>query len=203
MRAAFTNPANREFGLVADFLAAAGRMAEAENEIAALGLSGARQTGVRREIFARLAKERQAGPAIALIDEHPDTLTPAMCGVLRELARETRDFEPVAALFDKLAKQRPDNSELTLELARLHADWAEAELAASKTDAALEHLRRGHELRPDVFEVARQLATLQSQTGSAKAATATLESFLAAATNPVEIGKAQELLARVKQGGKL
>jgi tetratricopeptide (TPR) repeat protein len=203
LRVAFTNPANREFGLVADFLTAAGRVAEVENEITALGLSVARQTHLRRELFARLAKERQVGPALALIDGHPAALTPAICGALRTLGKESRDFQPIAALLEKLAKQSPENVEVTLELARLYADWSEDDLAASKTDAALEHLGRGHELRPDVFEVARQLATLQSQTGSAKTATATLESFLAAGTNAAEIAKAQEMLARVKQGGKL
>ena len=81
---------------------------------------------------------------------------------------------------------------------------AASEATSGKVDPALAHLRRAHELRPEVFEIARDLSVLQSQNGSAKAAIETLESYLATASGKsAEAAKAQEMVARLKAGGTL
>jgi tetratricopeptide (TPR) repeat protein len=202
LRTAYSNPANRDFGVLIEWLAAAGRLDQAESEVAEFGLSPARRIAVRRALFARFAEERKLAAATALVKTHPETLTPAIAATLRELAKADTAFEEVAAIFEEMAQQ-PSGSELTLELARLYADWAATEVAVSKTDSALDHLGRAHKHRPEVFEIARDLATLQSQTGAKKAAIDTLVSYLSAGKNPADLEKAEELLARLKTGGKL
>jgi tetratricopeptide (TPR) repeat protein len=204
LRTAYGNPATRDFAPLVEWLAAAQRLDHAEADLVEFGLSPARLTEARRALFAHFAENKKRPAAVALIQAHPEALTTPMAAVLRQLARDDQRFDEVAAIFEALVKQSPAGSDLTLEMARLYGDWAASESTAGKIDPALAHLRHAHELRPEVFEIARDLATLQSQNGAAKAARETLESYLAAAGGKnADTAKAEELLARLKAGGTL
>ena len=52
---------------------------------------------------------------------------------LRKLAGLAGDFERVARLFESLMAQSELPDDCSLELARLHGDWAQAELTAGQT----------------------------------------------------------------------
>ncbi|HYR57015.1 MAG TPA: tetratricopeptide repeat protein, partial [Chthoniobacteraceae bacterium] len=203
LRAAYSNPANRDFAPLIAWLAAADRLEKAEAELAEFDLSPSRLTDARRALFVYFEDRKKLAAAIALIQEHPETLTAPIAAALRKLAKSEQRFEEVAAIFDATLKQQPAGSELSAELARLLGDWAASEVAAGRIDPALGHLRRAHELRPEIFEVARDLAVLQSQNAAGKSAIETLESYLAAALIPAEAAKAQEMLAKLKAGGRL
>ncbi len=203
LRAAYSNPACRDFAPLIEWLAAADRLDKAETELAELGFSASRLADARRALFVYFEDNKKLAAAIALIQEHPETLTAAIATALRKLAKSEQRFEEVASIFDATLKQTPAGAELGAELARLLGDWAASEVAAGKIDPALGHLRRAHELHPEIFEIARDLAVLQSQNAAAKAAIETLESYLAAALNPAEAAKAQEMLAKLKAGGTL
>ena len=204
LRIAYGNPAVRDFAPLIAWLAAAQRLDEAETDLVEFGLSPSRLTDARRALITQFLENKKLPAAVALIQAHPEAMTTSMAAALRQLAMGDRRFDDVAAIFETLAKQQPAGSELTLEMARLYGDWAAAESTAGKVDPALAHLRRAHELRPDVFELARDLAILQSQNGGAKAAIETLESYLAAPSGkPADAAKAQELLAKLKSGGTL
>jgi tetratricopeptide (TPR) repeat protein len=203
LRAAYANAACRDFAPLIEWLHAAGRLEQAEGDLAEFGLSPTRFTDARRALFAHFAEQKNLPATTALIQAHPEALTPPLAGTLRQLAKGAQQFDEVAAILETLVKQQP-GSEFTAELARLLGDWAASEVASSKIDPALAHLRRAHELRPEFFEIARDFAVLQSQNGNAKGATETLESYLTAGTNnPAEAAKAQEMLARLKAGGTL
>lgn len=204
LRTAYGNPAIRDFAPLIEWFAAANRLDQVEADLIEFGLSPSRLSEARRALFAHFADHKKLPAAIALIQAHPDLLTTQMAATLRQLAGSAQRFEDVAAIFESLVKQQPAGSDLTIELARLYGDWAASESTAGKIDPALAHLRRGHELRPDLFEIARDLAVLQSQNGSAKDALETLESYLASAKGkPAEAVKAQEMVVKLKAGGTL
>ena len=204
LRAAYDNPANRDFAPLIEWLAASGMLDQVEAALAEFGLAPARLSEVRRALFTYFAEKKMLPALIALLQAHPESLTAPLAVVLRQLAKDEQRFEEVGAILEAIVKQAPTSSDFTSELARLYGDWAASEVAAGKIDPALAHLRRAHEMRPALFEIARDLAVLQSQNGSAKAAAETLESYLATApTIPAEATRAKELLARLKAGGTL
>ncbi|MGB8167256.1 MAG: tetratricopeptide repeat protein, partial [Chthoniobacteraceae bacterium] len=204
LRIAYGNPATRDFAPLIEWFAAAQRIDQAEADLVAFGFSPSRLTEARRALFTHLVETKQAPAAIALIQAHPETLTTPLAPVLRQLASNEQQFAEVAAIFESLVKQQPAGSEVTLEMARLYRDWAASESGAGKVDPALTHLRRAHELRPEVFEITRDLAVLQSQNGAAQAAIETLDVYLASATGKsADTAKAQEMLAKLKAGGTL
>jgi len=202
LRTAYGNPGTREFAPLVEWLAAAGRVEAAEEDFSAFGLTGTRLTEARRALFVHLAGRKSRAPAVALIEAHPEMLNAATAAALRTLAEADQRFDEVIVIFENALKQAPQ-PEIAVELARTLAASAARELAAGRVDPALAQWRRAHELQPALFDVARNLAVLQSQNETSQAAQQTLESFIAATNNPSERIKAEELLARLKAGGTL
>ncbi len=204
LRTAYDNPANRDFAPLIEWLAASGKLDQADSELVEFALAPARLLEARRGLFVHFADKKNLPAAVALLQAHPESLTVPIAAALRQLATGEQRFDDVAAIFEAVVKQPLAGNDFTLELARLYGAWAASEVAAGKIDPALAHLRRGHELRPEFFEIARDLAILQSQNSAGKAAIETLESYLAAATIvPTEAAKAREMLARLKAGATL
>lgn len=124
-----------------------------------------------------------------------------MAGRLREMARGQSGFEAVAALLEKIMAQAGEVPDLSLALAQIHGDWAAADLLAGQPDAALAHMRKARERRPDVAEIALRLSALQAERGDRRGAVQTMKTFLAVARDPAEIEPARAQLARLKAGG--
>jgi tetratricopeptide (TPR) repeat protein len=119
---------------------------------------------------------------------------------LRQAAKAERSFERAAKLLEKHAEQT-EAGEYSLELARLHGDWAEAASAEGQPASALTHLRMAHESHPELFDVARRLSAMLAGQGDRKGAMQTLESFLALGKDPAEIEQARAQLAKLRAGG--
>jgi tetratricopeptide (TPR) repeat protein len=198
LRVAFTNPANHTFDAIIDWMAATGHLDRFETESLDFGLPPARVTELRRALFAYFAKSGQVANACALLEAHPDLLRNDMIGSLRAMAGKNRDFAAVAEVLEKLAALGAP--EASSGLAQVYGDWGQAE-AAEHPDAALAHLRKAHDLRPELAEVALRLSALQMTRGDRQSAVQTLESFLAVARNPAEIEKVRAQLAKLKTGG--
>jgi tetratricopeptide (TPR) repeat protein len=203
LRAAFSNPANREFPVILDWLAASGQLEQADAALLDLGLTGGRHATVRRALAQRLIAERKLTAVLALLEAQPSALSADLLPQLHELARSEQGFQPLAALLEKLVAQDATNQELTLALTKVLGESAANELAAGRTEPALTLLRRAHELRPEQFAAVRDLATLQIQLKTPKRAIEVLERFLATPAPPAELEAARELLARARGSGKL
>ena len=201
LRAAFANPANRRFEAIIDWLVAAEKMERFDAATAEFGLTTPRLLAVRRALFAYFDRGSQAAHALALVGAHPEILRPGMAARLREMAKGQSGFAPVAELLERLMAQAGEWPDLSLALARIYGDWAAAELLAGEADAALGHLRKARERRPDVAEIALRLSALQAERGDRRGAIQTLQSFLAGARDPAEIEQARALLAKFKAGG--
>ena len=120
---------------------------------------------------------------------------------IREMAKAQAGFAPVVALLEKIMAQAGESPDLSLALAQLYGDWAAADLLAGQPDAALAHLRKARERRPDVADIALRLSALQSERGDRRGAIQTIETFLAVARDPAEIEQARAQLAKIKAGG--
>jgi len=197
LRAAFANPANHTFDAIIDWMVATGHLDRFETETIDFGLSPARVTELRRALFAYFEKAGQIANACALLEAHPEMLHSEMIESLRSLAGKNRDFAGVAQILEKLAAQ--GLAEASTGLAKLYGDWGQAE-ASEHPDAALAHLRKAHDLRPELADVALRLSALQMELGDRHSAMETLESFLAVSKNPAETEKARAQLAKLKTG---
>ena len=201
LRTAFTHPANRNFMEIVEWLVAAGRLEQAETEAEEFQLTLPRIVELRRALFGYFEKAGQPGNALTLAEKHPEIVQPELAARLRALATAARAYERTAKLLERQAAQTETPGEFSLELARLHGDWAQAERAAGKPDAALAHLRRAHERHPELFEIAGPLSAALAGRGDRMAAMETLESFLALGKNPAEIEQARAQLAKLRAGG--
>lgn len=201
LRHGFSNPANRTFIEIVEWLVAAGRLDRHEAECADLALTPPRLAELRRVLVGYFEKAGQAANAIGLVEAHPGIIRPSMGPQLRKLAGEAGEYERAARLFERLAAQREVPDEYSLELARLHNDWAQADLTAGRPDAALAHWRTARQRHPELAEIAMRLSALQDERGDRKGAIETLESYLAVATNAKEIETARTRLAKLRAGG--
>ena len=201
LRVAFSVPANAGWDEIIGWLVAAHRLDHAAEETADFELSPPRLDELRRAVFAYFEKAGQPGNALALAEANPAFIRPEFSARLRKLAAAAHDFERGAKLLERLAAQTESPGEFSLELARLHGDWAQAESAAGKPENALAHLRVAHEQHPELFEIASRLSALQQERGDRQGSIETLESFLAVARNPGEIEQARAQLARLRSGG--
>ena len=201
LRAALRVPANAGWDEIIGWLVAAHRLEHADEETADFELSPPRLAELRRALFAYFEKAGQPVNALALAEANPTIVRPDFSARLRKLAAAAHDFERGAKLLEKLAAQADSPGEFSLELARLHGDWAQAESAAGKPESALAHLRLAHEQHPELFDIASRLSALQQERGDRQGAIETLESFLAVARNPAEIEQARAQLARLRSGG--
>ncbi|MEO7319640.1 MAG: tetratricopeptide repeat protein, partial [Chthoniobacteraceae bacterium] len=200
LRTAFRNPANREFGEIVSFLENTGRLAAFDQEIGGFELRPQTIVIARRALFAHYEKAKDIAAAAALIDEHPEVMEAGLSARLRALASASRDFDKVAALFEKIVAQAPlESVEPRAELAALYGEWAEDELALSQEDAALAHLKRSHELKADLFAPMQRLADLLAKRGDSPAAARVVQDFLTTSQVPAEKEKAQRLLERIGQ----
>ena len=120
---------------------------------------------------------------------------------LREMAKAQSVLEPVIALLEKIMAQAGEVPDLSLALAQLYGDWAAADMLAGQPDAALTHLHKARERRPDVAEIALRLSALQAERGDRRGAMQTIETFLAVAHDAAEIEQARAQLAKIKAGG--
>ena len=197
LRAAFSNPANHSFDAIVDWIVATGRLDRFETEVVDFGLLPARVTELRRALFAYFEKAGQITNACALLEARPEILRSEMIASLRSMAGKNRDFAGVAQILEKLAAQ--GSAEASTGLAQLYGDWGQAE-ASDHPDAALAHLRKAHDLKPELADVALRLSALQMEQGDRHSAMETLESFLAVAKIPAEIEKARAQLAKLKTG---
>jgi hypothetical protein len=199
-RVAFRNPANREFGELIAFLESAGRLADFDREIAAFELRPAMLLETRRALFTHYEKGHNAAAAVALVDEHPEIMQAGLSGRLRALAEATRQFDKVAALFERIITPSPlESVESTTELAGVYGAWAEDELLALHVEDALVHLRRSHELKPDLFGPMQRLAELLVKSNDFAGAARVVQDFLAASQIPAEKEKAQQLFDRINR----
>ncbi len=201
LRAAFANPANRRFEAIIDWLVAAEKMERFAAASAEFGLTGPRLVALRRALFASFDRGSQAGHALALVEAHPEILRADMAARLREMARGQAGFEPVTGLLEKLMAEAGEAPELSLALAQIYGDWAAADLLAGQSEAALTHLRKARERRPDLAEIALRLSVLQAERGDRRGAIQTIETFLAVARNSDEIEQARAQLVKIKAGG--
>ena len=197
LRAAFANPANRAFDAIIDWIVATRHLDRFETEVADFGLTPARVTELRRAMFAYFDKSGQIANACALLEAHPETLRGDMIGSLLSMAGKNRDYAGVALILEKFAAQGV--ADASAGLAQLYGDWGKAE-ASDHPGTALVHLRKAHDLRPELADVALRLSALQIDLGDRRSAMETLESFLAVAKNPAEIEKARAQLAKLKTG---
>jgi len=201
LQTAFGVPANRGWSEIIDWLAAAGRLDHADEELAGFALTPARENEVRRALFAYFEKAGHPANALALAESHPSIMEPGFGIRLRRLAAAAHDFARGAKLLERLAAQSESPKEYSLELARLQGDWAQSEAAAGQADSALARLRAAHEQHPELFEIASHLSTLQLQRGDHQGAMETLESYLAVGKVPGEVEQARAQLAKLHGGG--
>jgi tetratricopeptide (TPR) repeat protein len=201
LRTAFTHPANRNYVEIIEWLVAAGRLPRADAEITEFYLTLPCAVELRRALFGYFEKAGQPTNALALAEAHPEIVQPALAARLRQLAPAANAFERTAKLLEKHAAESESPGEFSIELARLQGDWAQAELAAGQSAAALAHLRRAHERHPELFEIASRLSALLAGRGDRKGALEALESFLAVAKTPGEIEQARAQLAKLRSGG--
>jgi tetratricopeptide (TPR) repeat protein len=201
LRLAFSNPANRRFAAIIDWMAAAEKMERFDAAAAEFDLTPPRLQALRREIFAYFDRGSQSAHALALFEAHPEIWRPGMGPRLREMARTQSSFGSVTVLLEKMLAQSGESPELSLTLAQIYGDWAEADLKAEQPDAALAHLRKARERRPDVADFAFRLSALQAKQGDRRGAIQTLQTFLALARDPGEIEQARELLTKLRPGG--
>jgi tetratricopeptide (TPR) repeat protein len=198
LRVAFRNPANRECGELIAFLESTGRLADFDREIAAFELRPVMLLATRRALFAHYEKGRDVAAAVALVDEHPEIMEAGLSARLRALAAATKQFDKVAALFERIVLQAPlESVEPSAELAGLYGDWAEVELTELRDDAALAHLQRSHELKADLFAPMQRLAEMLLKRSDPAAAARVVQDFLAASQVPAEKEKAQQLFERI------
>jgi tetratricopeptide (TPR) repeat protein len=196
---AFRNPANRQVAEIVAYLAAADRLEEFERELTAFELAPELRSEVRRAVFKEHENSGRAEAAFAILGEHPELLDGDLPARMRTLAVKSGAFASATALLERALAESPlENGAITKSLASLYGDWAAVELNALQVESAMTHLRRGHELRPDDFAVARLLSQLCSERGDRKTAAATLNAFIAATTDDVEREKARQLLRRFR-----
>ena len=199
LRVAFRNPANRECGELITYLAAAGRLVNADRELGEFELDPVRMIEAQRALFAHWKKQGVINAALLVLEGHPDMIDAPLLAQLRELVKPAGLFQRAAELLEHFRLERaPSGIEFDRELALLYGDWAEADLLGLQTEPALQHLRRSQELVPDQFAVARRLSELYSQRGEVKHAQEALERFLTAATEPTEKEAARQLLGRIR-----
>ena len=202
LQTAFSVPANRGWSEIIDWLVAAGRMDQYEDELAGFDLTPSRKTDLRRALFAYFEKAGRPANALALAESHPVIVQPAFASRVRKLAVTARDFARGVKLLENLAAQAESPQEYSLELARLQGDWAQSEVAAGQTDSALAHLRAAREKHPELFEIASHLERSSSRRGATgREPIDTIESFLAVAKVPAEIEQAKAQLAKLRAGG--
>ncbi len=201
LRTAFTHPANRDFMAIVEWMVAAGRVAQADTEAADFQLTLPRVAELRRVLFGYFEKAGQPGNALALAEGHPEMVEPAFAARLRLAAGGGKAFERGAKLLGNFAAQAESPGEFSVELARLHGDWAQAELTAGQPASALAHLRLAHEQHPELFEIAGPLSALLAGRGDRKAAIEVLDSYLTVGRKPAEMEQARAQLAKLRAGG--
>jgi hypothetical protein len=152
----------------------------------------------RRALFAHYENGRDVAAAVALVDEHPEIIEAGLSARLRALAAATKQFDKVAAFFERIVSQAPlESVEPSAELAGLYGDWAEVELTELRDEAALAHLQRSHELKADLFAPMQRLAEMLLKRSDPAAAARVVQDFLAASQIPAEKEKAQQLFERI------
>lgn len=203
LRIAFRNPANREFGEIISFLEKTGRLPQFEQEIAGYELRPQMILAARRALFTHFEKAKDTAAAVALVDAHPGIMGSGMSARIRALAVESRQYEKAAELFEKSVAQAPlESVEPRAELAALYGAWAEDELSLAQADAALAHLKRSHELKPDLFTPTQRLAEILAKNGDPAGAARVVQGFLAASQIPAEKERAQRILERIEQADR-
>ena len=105
LRLAFSNPGNRTFVEIIEWLVAAGRLENHEAECADFALTPPRLAALRRALVGYFEKAGQAANAIGIVEAHPGIIQPAMGPQLRALAGMAGDYERVARLFARVAGQ--------------------------------------------------------------------------------------------------
>jgi len=201
LQTAFSVPANRGWDEIINWLVAADRVDQYEDELAGFGLTPSRQTDLQRALFAYFEKAGRPANALALAESHPAIVQPAFASRVRKLAVAARDFARGAKLLENFTAQAESPQEYSVELARLQGDWAQSEVAAGQTDSALTHLRAAREKHPELWEITSRLSALLQQRGDRLGAIETIESFLAVGKAPAEIEQARAQLAKLRAGG--
>ena len=180
------------------FLESTGRLADFDREIAVFELRPAMLLATRRALLPTTKRARDVAAAVALLDEHPEIMEAGLSARLRALAAATKQFDKVAALFERIVAQAPlESVEPSAELAGLYGDWAEVELTELREEDALAHLQRSHELKPDLFAPMQRLAEMLLKRSDPAAAARVVQDFLAASQIPGEKEKAQVLFERI------
>ncbi|HEX5177434.1 MAG TPA: hypothetical protein VFV83_10415, partial [Chthoniobacteraceae bacterium] len=199
MRKAFGNPANREMDELVAFLESEAHLDDCEHQLMAAHLDGPRIPLAHRALLKHYAQKGDLPAALLLLQNHPALADSASLESIRALAIKTKQFEPLAGVLERLCLQ-PGFSRGSLEqnLGWTLGAWAESELEAFQTTAAVAHLERAMELVPEHFPSARRLAELQAQQSNVRGAIVTLEKFVAAAQVPAERENARQLLASLR-----
>jgi tetratricopeptide (TPR) repeat protein len=154
---------------------------------------------VHRALFFHWQQRGALENALTVLEARPQIIDSELLGNLRELTRAADDFQRAASLLEQLFMENPALPlDLRRELALLYSDWGRSDLQRLQNEVALVHLRRGHELLPEYFPIARQLSDLYLQRGESKAAAETLDRFMAASKNAAEKETARQLLARIR-----
>ena len=200
LRTAFRNPATTEMEVLVAWLSAAGRLEDIDPELAWFGVGGQRLLAAHHAVFTELEKSGRTRAALKIVEEHPEMLVRGFSSRVRTAASAAGFFVEGAALFERIMAQSPlTASETAGELGLLYADWAEAELRDLQLDRALEHLKRAHQLRADLWPVAERLSGIYVDRGETQLAAQTLRAFLEASGNNPEREKARQLLARIER----
>jgi tetratricopeptide (TPR) repeat protein len=198
---AYRNPACADLSPLLAYLAATGR----STPDAASRLPGAEfplgSAGRARLLTALCESLDKTQPAEArrLAMAHPELWSEAPAVVDSLCAGAGPGDWPAlaAALEDALLQASPPSRQLARALGLLDASWAAAELKDGAHGAeALAHLTRAHELQPDDFAIAGQLAGLYVEKKQMARATEVLRDFLTPNAFPAERRQAQQILAR-------
>lgn len=195
LRIVSRNPAARPASALIGYLTASSHLADFEEHLVDFTLSPAVRKEVQSGVFAALLQGGDVAGAVQIAQTYPFLLEGTGPARLRESTRNAQQFEATVVVLENALSQGA--KALTPDLAGLLADWAEVELAALQVDSALMHLDRAHELQAGSWRITERLAKLRLERNEPVLATKVLNAFLSIATDPFEVDKARQLLARI------
>ncbi len=195
LRIVCRNPAARPASALVEYLVASSHLTDFDEHLTDFTLSPPVRKEVQSGVFGALLKGGDIAGAVHIAEAYPFLLEGTGPARLRESARNAQQFEATVAVLENALAQGA--KALTTDLAGLLADWAEVELTALQIDSALTHLDRAHELQAGSWRITEGLAKLRLERNEPQLATKVLNAFLSIATDPFEVDKARQLLARI------
>ncbi|MHA3770731.1 tetratricopeptide repeat protein [Verrucomicrobiota bacterium sgz303538] len=201
LRAAFRQPACREYGEIVAWMSAADQMEQVEQALASLHLPGSAAIPLRQAVFNFYSDQGKASEALQVISAHPEIGTPSVLAKLRPLASRSGAYATCAEILEKsLANAGGEKNALVCSsLALLHSDWADARFKAGNQAEALTHYRRATEIQPDLFPAVKRLAAFHERNGAVNDAVQVLERFIKVTKDQREREQAGKFIVAMRQ----